>query len=221
VYPTIAAPPPQLYSDKPALRPPKKRATRFVLIIAVGLVVIAILGVIIVALLFANGRQKIPANIPANRSTTNSNHKSTSTSGQPPSICFAEDATAGVRDREAHYTWAKDRDAAAMTRNLMYKADLLFHCPSMNADSLSSAFADISVTTARYVPDARCFDGDEGVIGTDRAAHKNAFANSPARMEHLLGNLKWKMGAALNCLHQSEQASYFADVSVLMANAPE
>lgn len=103
----------------------------------------------------------------------------------------------------------------------MHKAELLFHCPVLNDDRLVSVFADISVATAKYVPDANCFDGDAGVVSTSRAGHQDAFLNDPNRKQRLLNNLKWKMPAAIKCLDQAKQAAYFADVSVLLANAAE
>jgi Caspase domain len=137
-----------------------------------------------------------------------------------PSPCFDEDKGAGILQRELHYGWAQQQDAATLGKNLSDKADLLFRCQGMNDDTLSAAFADISIVIAKAVPDANCFGGDSGVVGTNWSGHKNAFTTATNRRARLLDNLKWKMAAALNCLDRSKQTALFADISVLIANAP-
>jgi hypothetical protein len=217
LYPTIAAPPPPLYSEKQQYHPQEKRSVKTGLIIGVGILVVVIFAAIVSFMLFGK------ANSVDNQSKTtpiNNNASANKTSSKPAS-CFAEDAGAGVKEREEHFSWAQQQDATTLEKNLVHKADLLFHCPAMSDLGLSSAFADISVATARYVPDAKCFDGDAGVVNANRAGHKDAFREDPERNERLLKNLKWKMGAALKCLDQHKQSSYFADVSILIANAPQ
>ncbi len=132
--------------------------------------------------------------------------------------CFSADPGAGSTDRNAHYGWAQQHDAAQLRGNLIYKLNLLYRCPAMSDDQLSSAFATISVIIARYVPNANCFNGDPGVISTDWSAHKN-WAASIGRQQSF-NNLQGKTAAAFRCLDRSGQMSYFADVSVAIANAP-
>lgn len=217
VIPTIAAPPPQLYSEKPRFQRPEKRSGWVAPIIGIGILVAAVITA--VAIFMLSGKSNLVKDQP--RPTPTKSSAPAGAAASKESACFGTDSGAGRSDRAGHYSWGQQHDVEAIEKNLLDKADLLFHCPTMNEDGLANAFADISVFTAKAVPDASCFGGDAGVISTDRDGHKNAFPNAPDRKEQLLKNLKWKMGAALKCLHQSEQASYFADVSVLIANAAE
>jgi hypothetical protein len=129
--------------------------------------------------------------------------------------CFAADPAAGSTDRNGHFGWAQKQDAATLKDNLNTKAALLFRCRSMNVDQLSSVFANISVIVARYVPEAKCFGGDRGVVSTKWSDHKGWGMSKGA--DAMLNNLQFKMAAALKCLDRPQQNSFFADVSVAMA----
>ena len=136
----------------------------------------------------------------------------------PTAQCFTRDQAVGSTDRQAHYNWATKRDAATLEAHLKDKIALLFDCPSMDAERLSSAFATISVIVARSVPDANCFGGDAGVVATDLAGHKAWGLGRGAAV--MRDNLQWKTVTALNCLSRSQQAAFYADVSVAVASAP-
>ncbi len=131
--------------------------------------------------------------------------------------CFANDPGMASTNRNDHYDWAQRQDPAHLEANLKNKINLLFNCPSVTDDQLSSAFADYSVIIARYAQNAACFSGDRGVINTDWSAHK-AWARAKSRSQ-LLSNLQWKMAAAFKCLDRASQSSFFADSSVATAKA--
>jgi hypothetical protein len=132
--------------------------------------------------------------------------------------CFANDPGMASTNRNDHYNWAQRQDGARLEANMRNKINLLFNCPSVTDDQLSSAFADFSVVIARYAQNAACFRGDQGVINTDWSAHKE-WARTKSR-DQLLGNLQWKMAAAFKCLNRAGQSSLFADSSVAAAKAP-
>jgi hypothetical protein len=136
----------------------------------------------------------------------------------PAAQCFARDPAVGSVDRQAHYNWATSRDTKTLEAHLKDKIALLFDCPSMDAERLSSVFGVISVLVAKYVPDANCFGGDAGVVATDLAGHQSwGLSKGAAAMRN---NLQWKTVTALNCLSRSQQAAFYADVSVAVASAP-
>jgi hypothetical protein len=132
--------------------------------------------------------------------------------------CFAGDPRAGSTDRESHYSWAKGQNTATLEGNLKHKVDLLFECSSMDGENLSNVFADISVTVATYVPDANCFGGDAGVASTDLSGHKSWGLSKG--VDVMRENLHWKIASALKCMKRSKQISFFADVSVPIAEGP-
>jgi hypothetical protein len=134
------------------------------------------------------------------------------------SDCFAQDRGAGSVNRDDHYGWAQRQNSSTLLNNLKDKIDLLFNCPGISSDQLSSAFAEFSVLIARHVPNAACFNGDRGVLNTDWSAHE-AFARTRSRNQ-LYNNLQWKVAAAFRCLDRASQASFFADLSVPIARAP-
>jgi hypothetical protein len=106
---------------------------------------------------------------------------------------------------------------ATLEANLKDRVALLFRCSSMDAERLSNAFADISVVVARYVPNANCFGGDEGVAAPVWSDHK-AWGLSKG-VGIMRENLQWKIVSALKCMDHSKQISFFADVSVPIAGA--
>jgi hypothetical protein len=168
------------------------------------------------------GKYKIQPPVGSGKSPSNSTAAATSATGKPtlPSPCFAEDSGAGLAERAGHFEWAQRQDSATLGKNLSYKAGLLFHCDGLSEDTLATAFADISMVIAKAVPNANCFSGNQAVISTDWSLHKKAFSGDAKRKERLLDRLNWKMTAAINCLDRSRQKELFADISVLLANAP-
>lgn len=132
--------------------------------------------------------------------------------------CFANDQGMASTNRDDHFNWAQQQDAAHLQANLQSKINLLFNCSAVTDDQLSSAFADDSVIIAKYVQDSACFGGDSGVIDTDWSSQK-AWARTKSRSE-LLSNLQWKMAAAFKCLNRTGQLNLFADSSVTTAKAP-
>lgn len=138
-------------------------------------------------------------------------------STQPATFCFAADPAAASGDRAAHLAWGRGKDAAGLQSALSARIDLLAGCASVDPEGFSNAFADVSVIIPRYVTRAKCFGGDRGVIERDRGAHLE-FARGKTR-EQVTKNLKWKTGAALECLDSAKQLEFFADVSVALAGA--
>jgi hypothetical protein len=131
--------------------------------------------------------------------------------------CFT-DPGAGITDRNSHLSWAQGQTLETLDSNLEAKTETLFECPSMTADQLSSAFATISVIIAKYIPNANCFNGDRGVVDSNWANHKNWGAGQGT--QGMLNNLEWKILSAFKCIDRSQQAAFFADVSVAIATAP-
>lgn len=134
-------------------------------------------------------------------------------------ICFAEDPGAESIDRATHYEWGKGQSTETLENNFKYKANLLFQCKSINADAMSTTFANVSVVVARYVSDPKCFDGDGGVLSTVASDHKAWGAKQSP--ETMLGNLQWKFASALKCLDRPKQVSFFADASAALAGASQ
>jgi hypothetical protein len=96
--------------------------------------------------------------------------------------------------------------------------NLLYHRPSVSDDRFAAAFADFSVVIARRVRNAACLNNDQGVVSADRAAHYQ-WAKTKTRQQ-LLQNLEWKMVAGFRCLDAARQKTFFADLSVPIAQAP-
>jgi hypothetical protein len=131
--------------------------------------------------------------------------------------CFVADPGAGLTDRNAHYVWIRGQSSTTVESNLKTKAAYLFRCPSLTQDRLSSAFADISIVVAKYVPRAACFGGDAGAVSSDWSGHKTWSQSKGA--EEMLGNLQQKISSALRCMDRPRQNSFFADLSVAIAEA--
>jgi hypothetical protein len=129
--------------------------------------------------------------------------------------CFGNDRGAAGVDRDAHYYWAQ-QNMEKVAGNLNYKIDLLWRCPAMNDEQLSSAFADLSVVTTRYVT-AGCGSRARDVTftGGDWQPHKD-WARQRNRQE-ILDNLQRKAAAALQCLDSTGRINFFADTSVALA----
>jgi hypothetical protein len=132
--------------------------------------------------------------------------------------CFASDPAMASTNRNDHYSWAQQQSPAAIEANLQNKINLLFNCSAMTDAQLACAFADYSVTIARYVQNANCFNGDPGAINTGYSAHRD-WARTKSRSQ-VLSNLQSKVAGAFKCLNRAAQSSFFADMSVVTAKAP-
>jgi hypothetical protein len=131
--------------------------------------------------------------------------------------CLAADPGGAISSRAFHYNWAEEQDSSILNSSLKRRIVLLFECPTVNDDRLVSAFANISVLIAHYVPNAACFNGNRGVIGTDAAAHRE-WARARSRAV-VLNNLQLKVSAAMNCLDRNRLVDFFADVAVVLATS--
>jgi hypothetical protein len=132
--------------------------------------------------------------------------------------CFADDPGMASTTRTEIFNWAQRQSVARLEANLASKINLLFNCPSMSNDQLSSAFADLSVVIANELHNYTCFAGDPGSLSEDLSGHKE-WARTRSRGE-ILNNLQWKVRTALKCLviHPSPpnrwaQSSLFAAIS--------
>ena len=128
--------------------------------------------------------------------------------------CFSADPAAAVTARDMHVDWAEKQDAAALDQNLAYKLQLLFDCSSMTDVKVQELFGDLSVVVARYATE-ECFPDDAGAVISDRSEHVKWAATQTRAM--LLRNLHYKLKDGINCLSRSQQTTFFADVSVVMA----
>jgi hypothetical protein len=124
----------------------------------------------------------------------------------------------GSANRDGHYNSAQQQSPAVIEAHLKEKINLLFNCSSVTDHQLVCAFADYSVTIARYVTNANCFNGDPGAVNTDFSAHRE-WARTKSRGQ-LLSNLQGKVAAAFRCLDRAAQSQFFADISVVTAKAP-
>jgi hypothetical protein len=129
--------------------------------------------------------------------------------------CFGSDVGAASTNWKGHFDWAHNQTLERLKQGLEWKLASLFQCPSRTDEQIFDAFADISLIVARYVPNAACFKGDSGVVGTDRAGHRS-WAKAKGRTAALPA-LQWKVLAALDCIDRSRQFSYYADVSTSVA----
>jgi uncharacterized caspase-like protein len=139
----------------------------------------------------------------------------TSTPAALLALCFASNPAIGSTEWNLHYSWAIGQNVQRLKTAIEQKLDSLFQCSSVSDQQAFDEFAAISVIIAKDVPDAACFNGDEGVVGTDPEGHRNWAKERGRRVA--LDNLKSKAVAALGCLDGSKRASYYADVSVLAA----
>lgn len=138
-------------------------------------------------------------------------------SGSPAEDCFAEDPGAGLTSREPHLEWAQDKSGAELIENLNYKLDLLERCP-LSEDELELAFGSLSRWIAARVRDPACFGGDTGVLNESLDAHREWAQQRPPT--EFMANLRWKTGAAMQCLDPAQQRELFADLSYGIALAP-
>lgn len=133
--------------------------------------------------------------------------------------CFAPDQGAASLDRAVHSNWARVHGASEIKSNLDNKIRRLFACPTRTPDQLADSFADLSLVIAHYVTNAACFNGDAGVVSTDRMLHRNwAILRDRKSMAQ---NARWKASAAFNCLDGAGQLEYFADMSLVLASGTQ
>ncbi len=133
----------------------------------------------------------------------------------PRETCFRSDQGAASKNWNSHYSWAQGQNVVKLKTAIQQKLDLVFQCSSVTDEQAFDDFAAISVIIARYVPNAACFNGDEGVVSTDPVGHRN-WAREQGRAA-ALNNLKSKAAAAIDCMDGAKRFSYYADISVLAA----
>jgi hypothetical protein len=137
--------------------------------------------------------------------------------GTGSSNCYASDPGMASTNRNDHYDWAQRQDASRLKSNLKSKVNILYNCSTVGDEAFANAFADFSVVIAQNVPNAPCFNNDQGVISTDRNGHYQ-WAKTKSKQQ-LYQNLLWKMLAAFNCLNDTAKKAFFADLSVSIAKA--
>ena len=131
------------------------------------------------------------------------------------SHCFASDPGMGSTNPNDHYSWAQSRDASQLEANVKSKINLLYKCPSVSDNAFAAAFADLSVVIAQYAQKVNCFNNDPGAINPNRSSHYD-WAKTKSRFQ-VFENLHGKITAAFKCLDSKDQKTFFADVSVLIA----
>jgi hypothetical protein len=132
--------------------------------------------------------------------------------------CF-EDAGAASTERSEHLSWARRTESNEIRRNVLEKIERVSNCLARERrrDEWIDLFTRVSLQVARAVPDAGCFDGNQGVVSTDPETHRQ-FARDNNR-ETVVEDLKRKVSAALRCLNKRGQDELFAEISVLLARA--
>ena len=138
-------------------------------------------------------------------------------SGQEGGNCFSADRAMGSTKRNDHYNWAQEQNASRLEANLKSKIEFLYKCSSVSGEGFANLFADISSAIANSVQNTACFNNDRGATGADRTAHYD-WAKTKTRQQ-VFQNLQWKTVAGFRCLDSSGQKSFFADLSVLIAQA--
>lgn len=136
----------------------------------------------------------------------------------PAHACFGGDRGAFSVERNDHATWARSRNTAAVTTNLLNKISLVGNC-SLRDEKLRDVFADLSAVIGSYVTRAACFDGDQGATIAMRDPHRD-FANGKSGA-FLFDNLRWKAEAAMKCLDRDLQSDYFGLMSAVLARAAQ
>ena len=144
-------------------------------------------------------------------------HFSYEWAGYEPSKSIPPDTGAAPSDREGQYRWAQKQDASVLESRLISNAARLFSSPSVNAEKLSSTFADVSVIIADRAARANFSADDKDAASTNWSAHKNWAARQGPK--GALENLRQKLSAAFAYLSRSQKDLFFADVSVAMAKA--
>jgi hypothetical protein len=130
--------------------------------------------------------------------------------------CFGNDRGAASTRREDHVGYAQ-RYPTQLAANLGTKIDQLWRCPAMSKDRLDSVFADLSVVIPRYLGYAGCFRGDISVLGPTAPPHRE-WARQRSR-EQGQDNARWKTTAAVDCLKGIALVNFYADVSLVLAQA--
>lgn len=133
--------------------------------------------------------------------------------------CFASDPGAGNTNKTDHANWARRQSLDTLISNLWAKIVMVYGCTVVSGDQAAKAFGEISSLIARRAPDARCFNGDRGIINTDATVHEN-WARTKTRKE-VRDNLGAKAVAALKCLNEgNNRIDFFAEASAMLARVP-
>jgi hypothetical protein len=133
--------------------------------------------------------------------------------------CFAANPGAGNTNKTDHYRWAQSQSLDTLVNDLWAKIVMVYNCTSVSDDQAARAFGEISALIARRANDARCFNGDAGVINPDASAHER-WARTKTRVE-MRDNLGWKALAALRCLDAgNNRLDFFAEASAMLARVP-
>jgi hypothetical protein len=130
-------------------------------------------------------------------------------------VCIAEGSGPASPNRDEHFRFAREHNPQELEVNVRMKLEMLFRCNLVSEPQLANYFADISVLVGRNAPNPGCFNGDRGSTGTDRRKHFD-WARDKGR-QAMLENIEWKVSAALHCMDRDRQDSFFADVSVVIA----
>ena len=135
----------------------------------------------------------------------------------PGSTGFPGGVGGGPFDKEWLYRWAQKQDASALESRLISNAARLFNSPSVAAENLSSAFADVSVIIADRTAKANFAADDKDAASPIWSTHKTWADRQGPKVS--LDSLKQRLSAAFNYLSRSQKDLFFADVSVAMAKA--
>lgn len=144
-------------------------------------------------------------------------HFSYQWAGYEPSKPIPPDTGAAPTDREGQYKWAQKQDASALESRLISNAARLFNSPSVSAERLSSAFADVSIIIADRAAKANFSADDKDAASSNWSTHKNWAAHQGPKIS--LDNLQQRLSAAFSYLSRSQKDLFFADVSVALSKA--
>ena len=135
--------------------------------------------------------------------------------GQHVSNCFASDPAMGSTNRNDHYNWAQGKDGSQLAANVKLKLNLFYNCPSADDYTLRASFANVSAIIGKSTQNISCFANDPGAKNADVLAHYD-WAKTKSRQQ-LLENLQGKIAETFKCLSSQQQKTFFADLSVSVA----
>ena len=130
--------------------------------------------------------------------------------------CFGNDVGAASTEYRGHDDWARKKDLAGIKYGLKWKIDALFNCPAVTDDDFFDAYAEISWIVAIYSDDS-CCTSDKGILSKDKKLHRQ-WARNKGRHEALKA-LQYKVATALDCFGPIHLHTFYADVSVKLADA--
>jgi tetratricopeptide (TPR) repeat protein len=133
--------------------------------------------------------------------------------------CFALDESAASLGRSVHYNWAQNNDSATLQNNLVNRLAALFQCATRTDEQVANAYADLSLVIARHMANSPCFQGDEGSTSQSRSDHQDYALASGRRVA--LATAQWKTSIAIQCMARARQVSFYADMSVALAQGGE